>query len=146
MDDLTSRRNLGIAVAVIAVILIAACTSRELAPAPTTTAAPTPTIPVPATVAPSSTPSAGTSNSDLIAKGKLIFEKTAGGVGCAYCHGLDGKGNGTSGAGAPDIRGASEAKARAALAGGAPLMSFIDLSEDELAAVLAYLQYLLTQP
>lgn len=84
-------------------------------------------------------------SSELLAKGKLIFEKTAGGVGCAYCHGLDGKGSGTSGVGAPPNRGKSEAEVRAALMG-VPQMSFIKLSDDEIVAVVAYLQYLNQQP
>ncbi len=39
-------------------------------------------------------------NEDLIAEGKIIFEETAGGVGCASCHGMDGSGDI-----GPDIRG-----------------------------------------
>lgn len=84
--------------------------------------------------------------SDLLAKGKLIFDKTAGGTGCASCHGLDGKGQGTAGVGAPDNRGASEEKVRNALAGGVPLMSFIKLTDEEITAVVAYLKYLNEQP
>jgi mono/diheme cytochrome c family protein len=76
----------------------------------------------------------------------LVFEKTAGGVGCALCHGLDGKGGGISGLGAPDIRGAKEAKVRGAIAGGVPLMSFIKLNDAEITAVAAYVQWLDTQP
>ena len=93
-------------------------------------------------MAPSSTAPGGSSGDDALARGRLIFEKTAGGVGCAYCHGRDGKGEGVAGLGAPDIRGAPEAKVRAALGGGVPLMSFIDLSDEEIEAVVAYLQYL----
>lgn len=63
-------------------------------------------------------------------------------MGCAYCHGPEAKGNGVSGLGAPDIRGKTEAQVRAALAGGVPLMSFIKLTDEEIAAVFAYLQYL----
>jgi mono/diheme cytochrome c family protein len=76
----------------------------------------------------------------------LVFEKTAGGVGCALCHGLDGKGEGIAGLGAPDIRGKKEAQVRGALIGGVPLMSFIKLSDEEITAVVAYLQYLNEQP
>lgn len=117
------------------VLLLAACASSPSPPPATPQAAPT------AAPSPPSAPSAGTSNSDILVKGKLIFEKTAGGVGCASCHGLDGKG-GLPGVGAPDIRGASEAKVRGALAGGVPLMTFIKLGEEEKAAVVAYLQEL----
>jgi mono/diheme cytochrome c family protein len=81
-----------------------------------------------------------------MALGKTIFEKTAGGVGCAYCHGLGGKGDGVAELGAPDIRGKTEAQFRAAIAGGVPLMSFIKLTEGEIAAVLEYLRFLSAQP
>jgi hypothetical protein len=46
---------------------------------------------------------------------------------------------------APDIRGADEARVRAALSGVA-VMSRITLSEAEIAAVVAHLQQLNTQP
>ncbi|MBI6546577.1 MAG: cytochrome c, partial [Cyanobacteria bacterium NC_groundwater_1444_Ag_S-0.65um_54_12] len=99
---------------------------------------PTPTPTLFPSVTGTATPSpAGSPDNDLIVKGKRIFEVTAGGVGCASCHGMDGSG---SEGGAPYIRGASENQFRAALAGGAPAMSFIKLNEDEIAAVLAYLK------
>ncbi len=91
----------------------------------------------PSTSATTSTASNG--SDDLLAQGKLIFEKTAGGVGCAACHGLDGKGGS-----APYNRGASESRFREVLAGSA--MNFIKLSDQEIKAVLAYLQWLATQP
>jgi len=74
--------------------------------------------------------------------GKLLYEETAGGVGCAYCHGLDGLGEGTAGVEAPGVVGALEAAVRSSLAGAVPLMSFIKLTETEMAAILMYLQYL----
>jgi hypothetical protein len=77
-----------------------------------------------------------------LSEGELIFSKTAGGVGCAYCHGLDGKGEGTAGVNAPGIVGAQESAVRSSLAGAVPLMTFIKLSEAELAAVVTYLDYL----
>jgi hypothetical protein len=52
----------------------------------------------------------------------------------------------TAGLGATDIRGAKEAKVRGALIGGVPLMSFIKLSDEEITVVVAYLQWLDTQP
>jgi mono/diheme cytochrome c family protein len=75
--------------------------------------------------------------------GRTIFEKTAGGVGCQACHGI----NGTGGAqfNAPDIRGADEMRVRAALAGVA-VMSRIMLNDAEIAAVVAHLQALNKQP
>ncbi len=87
----------------------------------------------------------GQGSSDLLAKGKLVYEKTAGGVGCAYCHGMDGKGAGPSGLNAPPIQGKTEAHVRDALAN-MVMMSFVKLSDDEITAVGAYLQYLGQQP
>ncbi|MGE3842852.1 MAG: hypothetical protein AB7I50_14850 [Vicinamibacterales bacterium] len=69
--------------------------------------------------------------------GRDIFEKTAGGLGCAACHGMDAKG----GSAAPDIRGADEPRVRAALAGVA-VMSRITLNDAEIAAVVAHLREL----
>ena len=91
----------------------------------------------PSRFAPTST--GNRSSDDLLAQGKLIFEKTAGGVGCATCHGLDGKGGS-----APYNRGASESRFREVLAGST--MNFIKLSNEEIKAVVAYLQWLATQP
>lgn len=115
--------------------------------APTSTAAPART----ATATLALTPTAGASvptspvpTDDPLAKGKLLFEKTAGGVGCASCHGLNGKG--TTTVGAPDVRGSSEARVRGALAGGVAMMSFIKLNDPEITAVVAYMRYLNEQP
>jgi len=69
--------------------------------------------------------------------GRDIFEKLAGGIGCAACHGVDAKGGAT----APDIRGADEPRVRAALAGVA-VMSRITLNDAEIAAVVAHLREL----
>lgn len=82
---------------------------------------------------------------DLLAQGKLLYEKQAGGVGCAYCHGLDGKGGGTSGVNAPPNRGKTEADVRQALLVVRD-MSFIKLTDPEINAVVAYLKYLNEQP
>ena len=68
-----------------------------------------------------------------IAAGKKIFEETAGGVGCASCHGMDGKGDY-----GPANAGASKDSVISAL-GGIEDMSFIQLTEEELDAVVAYL-------
>ena len=115
------------------------------APAAIATAAPAAAAVPPASPQPAAQPANGTSN-DLLAKGKVVFEQTAGGVGCAYCHGLDGKGQGPSGLNAPANRGAPEAKVRNALSGAIPMMAFIKLTDDEIDAVVAYVQYLGTQP
>jgi mono/diheme cytochrome c family protein len=92
-----------------------------------------------AAAAPAPAAPAGT----LAERGRLVFEQTAGGVGCASCHGMDGAGD--AGLSTPDIRGADEARVRPALAGVA-LMSGIRLTETELEAVLAHLQTLNLAP
>ncbi|MCZ7574258.1 MAG: cytochrome c [Ardenticatenaceae bacterium] len=114
-----------------------AATATAEPPAPTATSAPTAT-------AGSDAPADPAPDDELLAKGKLIFEKTAGGVGCASCHGMDGKGN--TKIGAPDNRGATEEQVRTALSGGVEMMSFIKLTDDEITAVVAYLKYLSEQP
>ncbi len=78
-----------------------------------------------------------------LALGRTIFEKTAGGVGCAACHGPNARGGAQFNA--PDIRGADEMRVRAALAGVA-VMSRITLNDAEIAAVVAHLQELNKQP
>lgn len=83
---------------------------------------------------------------DVLALGKLVYEEKAGGVGCAYCHGLLGTGKGTAGVDAPNIIGVQEAALRSSLAGAVPLMGFISLTEEEIQAVLAYLQALAQPP
>lgn len=77
---------------------------------------------------------------DQIEQGRIIYEETAGGVGCAMCHGMAATGD--PDAGAPYIRGVSDAQLRSALTGAVPVMEFITLSTQEESAVLAYLQYL----
>ena len=74
-----------------------------------------------------------------VALGRTIFEKTAGGIGCAACHGMNARGGAQFNA--PDIRGADEPRVRAALTGVAQ-MSQIKLSDPEIAAVVAHLQEL----
>ena len=80
------------------------------------------------------------SDDPLVAEGKLVFEETAGGIGCAACHGLQATGNPDTGA--PYIIGVSRAQLGAALHGGVPDMDFFKLSRQEAKAVLAYLQSL----
>jgi mono/diheme cytochrome c family protein len=75
--------------------------------------------------------------------GREIFEKTAGGIGCAACHGMNGRG--AAQLNAPDIRGADEARVRAALTG-VVVMSRITLNDAEIAAVVAHLAELNKQP
>lgn len=110
------------------VVLLPACAGSTGQPAPTAAAG-------------ASLPASPPPTGDLLAKGKLLYEKQAGGVGCAYCHGLDGKGGGTSGVNAPPNRGKTEADVRQALLVVRD-MSFIKLTDAEINAVVAYLKYL----
>ena len=79
----------------------------------------------------------------LIDQGKIIYEVTAGGVGCAFCHGLDGRGKAE--VASPPNRGATEEIIWNALET-RPQMTFITLSDHEIKAVAPYLQWLDTQP
>ena len=45
-------------------------------------------------------------NTEAIARGQRLHEETAGGVGCASCHGMTARGEGL----APDIRGVTSAE------------------------------------
>jgi len=114
-----------------------------LVPSPTATQAPIPTTPPAGEAA-----NGGHSNDDalqeaLINQGKILFETTAGGVGCALCHGLDGKGKPEFAS--PPNRGATADMIWNALEN-RPQMSFIVLSNDEVRAVAAYLEVLATEP
>ena len=77
------------------------------------------------------------------ALGRTIFEETAGGVGCAYCHGMNG--TGSQEMGGPDIRGETSERVRGALTDVA-FMAGIRLNDDEIAAVVSHLQQLAEQP
>ncbi|TAK74868.1 MAG: hypothetical protein EPO16_09960 [Dehalococcoidia bacterium] len=113
------------------------------ATAATAATATTTSAPVTSTTAPATAPaSTGDPEKDLIAKGQIIFQQTAGGVGCQMCHGMEARGDGAAKLGAPNIRGADISRIRAALAGGVPVMGFIKLSEDEIVAVAAFVKSL----
>jgi mono/diheme cytochrome c family protein len=75
--------------------------------------------------------------------GQMLFEKTAGGTGCAVCHGPGARGGGPLNA--PDIRGVGEDRIRGALAA-VPAMSRITLSDAELAAIVSHLAELNKAP
>jgi DNA-binding beta-propeller fold protein YncE len=75
--------------------------------------------------------------------GRAIFEKTAGGVGCALCHGMNARGGAQFNA--PDIRTADEARIRSALTGVAQMRG-IRLADMEISAVVRHLQELNKQP
>lgn len=76
----------------------------------------------------------------LVAAGKVLYEETAGGVGCATCHGTDGSGN--PDAGGPYIRGVAASTFKSAVHGGVPAMEFLGLKSTEEKQVFAYLTYL----
>jgi len=97
----------------------------------------------PAGAPPAAAVPAAAAGGTLQAQGKVIFEQTAGGVGCAACHGMGGTGN--SALGAPDIRGASQERVREALVGVA-MMTAIRLTDAEIEAVVGHLQTLNTAP
>jgi DNA-binding beta-propeller fold protein YncE/cytochrome c553 len=79
----------------------------------------------------------------LQARGRDLFERTAGGTGCAACHGMDGRGQ--AALSTPDIRGVGEDRVRAALDAVA-LMRNIRLTDEEIAAVVEHLRVLNQQP
>jgi len=83
-----------------------------------------------------------TVSQEQLERGEKIYQETAGSVGCAYCHGVQGMGDGTAGAGAPVIAGAQLSAIRSSLAGAVPMMGFIKLSPSELEDVAAYVAYL----
>lgn len=101
--------------------------------APTTTQAPTTTLAPTTTQAPTTTVATTTPGADLVAQGELIFQETAGGIGCQACHGKDARG----GVG-PNIIGKSAEVIQGNLDTN-PNMTFIILTPQEVEAVAAYL-------
>ncbi|MDZ4134823.1 MAG: cytochrome c [Paracoccaceae bacterium] len=72
----------------------------------------------------------------IAAAGKVIFEETAGGVGCQTCHGPEAKGDV-----GPDIRGRTSKDILTQLKNNTN-MQFIKLTKDEVDQVATYLLYL----
>jgi mono/diheme cytochrome c family protein len=68
-----------------------------------------------------------------VAAGKLLHEQTAGGVGCASCHGMNAKGEGL----APDIRDADAERIRSGLMNTGD-MADIALSPAQIEQLAAY--------
>jgi mono/diheme cytochrome c family protein len=68
--------------------------------------------------------------------GKVLFEETAGNIGCAACHGMDARGDGT----APDIRKADEAQIMDGLEHTGDMRN-MGLSNGDVEAVAAYLAF-----
>lgn len=112
------------------------------ATAPPTTAPPATTVAPPdsgaTTTASPTTTAAGQPDTEALALGREVYEVTAGGAGCAICHGSDAGG----GSGGPAVAGATKSAISAALGGGVASMSFIELTTEELDAVYEYLQTL----
>ena len=92
---------------------------------------------------------AGQFDQELLAIGKEIFEVSAGGLCCAFCHGLDGNGDGPAGIGAPPNRGLDMARFEAGLTEGSTgAMEFLQtmLTKADKQAVVEYIGWLGTQP
>lgn len=117
---------------------IAGCSAPAAPPTPVAT--PVPVAPTP-TPAATPTPAVILPSAGDIARGKVIFEKTAGGVGCASCHGLD-----AWGLVGPGICGVTGEEIVTALLGKVPTMAFIKLTPQEIVDVAAYLKDLESQP
>ena len=84
---------------------------------------------------------AGTVVPPEFAAGKLLFEETAGDVGCQSCHGHDATGTEL----APDIRGKDEAAIMQNLRIN-DNMTFLALSTEDIEELAAYLAYLKDNP
>ena len=119
----------------------AAPTATPIVVEATVTPVPQPTDPLPNTT-PTTTGGSG-DQTELINQGKILFETTAGGVGCALCHGLDGMGKPELAT--PKNRGATAEMIWNAIDTRAQ-MTFLVLSNDEVRAIAAYLQELDSQP
>lgn len=77
----------------------------------------------------------------LVVEGKLLYDETAGGIGCATCHGMEGTGD--PDAGGVYIQGVLASTMYSAMNGGVEEMSEIfNLNAHEIAAIQAYLNYL----
>lgn len=162
---MTNRRALtdaliGLALAGLVLVTVAcssgASSESRAAPADTTdnttaaasaTAAPTasPTA-TPAVAPPASTATAEADpmGEDPFLLGERIFlTEAGGGIGCATCHGLDGRG--TVAAGSPPIRGKFAWEVQMALDNN-PVMDFLSLNAEQVQAVATYLAWLDTQP
>jgi cytochrome c553 len=79
--------------------------------------------------------------SPYLAAGKLLFEETAGDVGCQACHGFDATGTDI----APDIRGKDETAIIQNLMIN-DNMTFLALSTEDIEQIAAWLAYLKDNP
>ncbi len=77
---------------------------------------------------------------EKVAKGRIVFEKTAGDVGCAVCHGNFGMGDLAT---APNVRGVDEVRIRGALEGAEEMEFLINvLTADDIENIAQFLQFL----
>jgi len=77
-------------------------------------------------------------DSEVLALGKEVFDVTAGGEGCAACHGFDGRGTSEG----PNIIGVSKSSITSALGGGVPDMADFGLTQEQIEAVYQYVRTL----
>jgi mono/diheme cytochrome c family protein len=109
----------------------------------TTTTIPGTTTTIPGATTTTTVGERSPENDPILALGKLVWEETAGGVGCQDCHGLNARGK----AEAPSVVGAGRTKIASALGGGVVDMNFdVKLTSEEIDAVAAYLSYLVAHP
>jgi mono/diheme cytochrome c family protein len=94
-------------------------------------------------VTPTATPDVPDNGGGSLAIGKDVYDKTAGGIGCAYCHKADATGDPVFGS--PNIQNVTADQIWDALETGA-LMTFITLTEEEVQAVATYLGTIGSQP
>lgn len=135
----------------IALAALTACGGSDATATPTTPVdgtlptveAPTPTPAMASPTAPPAgtdstpTPADGTDDNHILALGEELYQNTAGGLGCAYCHQADATGDATLGS--PAIRGVTEDQIWDALDTRVQ-MSFITMTDEEVRAVAAYLK------
>jgi mono/diheme cytochrome c family protein len=109
---------------------------------PDVTVASTMTVPNPSAVKPIAATVSGATNGssgDPVKLGETLFQRTAGGIGCAGCHGAD-----ASGKVGPNIIGSSSVQIKTALQT-VTAMSFLKLADSDIDAVSAYLSSLGTK-
>lgn len=94
-----------------------------------------------ATLKPKSVASEAIPPGSQMAAGKLLFEETAGGVGCQTCHGEGATGTELG----PDIRGKDETAIMQNLRVNQN-MGFLELSTEDIEAIATYLAYLKDNP
>lgn len=77
----------------------------------------------------------------ILALGKELWDVTAGAAGCQECHGLEGYGTPSG----PNVIGASKSSLTKALGGNEDMDFVVPLTQEEIAAVYAYMQFLTQQ-